>query len=332
MLVIWILFLALLREPPCPGRAAAVPEPPGGAPRARRDAGGRGGVYEHLGGAPRRRKLYCATKYHLQIHPSGRINGTLEKNSAFSEYRPGPGGDGAPEPAAAPLCPGPGECWTGRWPSLPRCPERPHRGGRGSSAGTGGIPRGWGFGPLPSPRQLPCPGAGSTPGPRTGTGEPPSRLCRVRGPDPPHPKFPRRVVRPCPAQPAPAVTWGQPCPSPARWAAGARHLPGAHPRALWGRPLSPGPSQPGLSQTTSVPVPCTGDGDESGSVGREGGCAREESGVQPRGSPRRPRTQPGHPGMCKSRLVMAHRDRETSGMCLKSIKENHYFLENPPWL
>ncbi|NWV18057.1 FGF3 factor, partial [Origma solitaria] len=34
--------------------------------------------------APRRRKLYCATKYHLQIHPSGRINGTLEKNSAFS--------------------------------------------------------------------------------------------------------------------------------------------------------------------------------------------------------------------------------------------------------
>uniref|UniRef100_A0A4X2M337 Fibroblast growth factor n=1 Tax=Vombatus ursinus TaxID=29139 RepID=A0A4X2M337_VOMUR len=41
--------------------------------RLRRDAGGRGGVYEHLGGAPRRRKLYCATKYHLQIPPSGRV-------------------------------------------------------------------------------------------------------------------------------------------------------------------------------------------------------------------------------------------------------------------
>uniref|UniRef100_A0A663MHY1 Fibroblast growth factor n=1 Tax=Athene cunicularia TaxID=194338 RepID=A0A663MHY1_ATHCN len=27
---------------------------------------------------------------------------------------------------------------------------------------------------------------------------------------------------------------------------------------------------------------------------------------------------------------MAHRDRETSGICLKSIKENHYFLEENP--
>ncbi|XP_075693151.1 fibroblast growth factor 3 [Rhinoderma darwinii] len=53
-------------------------------PRLRRDAGGRGGVYEHLGGAPRHRKLYCATKYHLQIHLNGKINGTLEKNSIFS--------------------------------------------------------------------------------------------------------------------------------------------------------------------------------------------------------------------------------------------------------
>lgn len=52
--------------------------------RLRRDAGGRGGVYEHLGGAPRRRRLYCATKYHLQIHLNGRIDGTLEKNSIFS--------------------------------------------------------------------------------------------------------------------------------------------------------------------------------------------------------------------------------------------------------
>ncbi|XP_063053844.1 fibroblast growth factor 3 [Engraulis encrasicolus] len=53
-------------------------------PRHRRDAGGRGGVYEHLGGAPRRRKLYCATKYHLQIHPNGQIDGTLEENNPFS--------------------------------------------------------------------------------------------------------------------------------------------------------------------------------------------------------------------------------------------------------
>ncbi|XP_068457686.1 fibroblast growth factor 3 [Clinocottus analis] len=53
-------------------------------PRQRRDAGGRGGVYEHLGGAPRRRKLYCATKYHLQIHPSGKIEGSLEENNPLS--------------------------------------------------------------------------------------------------------------------------------------------------------------------------------------------------------------------------------------------------------
>lgn len=55
-------------------------------PRQRRDAGGRGGVYEHLGGAPRRRKLYCATKYHLQIHPNGKIDGSLEENNPLSEY------------------------------------------------------------------------------------------------------------------------------------------------------------------------------------------------------------------------------------------------------
>uniref|UniRef100_A0A8C4YX09 Fibroblast growth factor n=1 Tax=Gadus morhua TaxID=8049 RepID=A0A8C4YX09_GADMO len=53
-------------------------------PRRRRDAGGRGGVYEHLGGAPRRRKLYCATKYHLQVHPSGRVDGSLEENHQLS--------------------------------------------------------------------------------------------------------------------------------------------------------------------------------------------------------------------------------------------------------
>ncbi|XP_074698457.1 fibroblast growth factor 3 [Strix aluco] len=87
MVIIWILFLSLLQEPWSPGRATGVPGAAGASPRdprPRRDAGGRGGVYEHLGGAPRRRKLYCATKYHLQIHPNGKINGTLEKNSVFS--------------------------------------------------------------------------------------------------------------------------------------------------------------------------------------------------------------------------------------------------------
>ncbi|XP_004627387.1 fibroblast growth factor 3 [Octodon degus] len=72
--LIWLLLLSLLE----PGWPAADPRA-----RLRRDAGGRGGVYEHLGGAPRRRKLYCATKYHLQLHPSGRVNGSLE-NSAYS--------------------------------------------------------------------------------------------------------------------------------------------------------------------------------------------------------------------------------------------------------
>ncbi|KAL4622882.1 fibroblast growth factor 3-like [Arapaima gigas] len=67
-----------------PGCQEAAPLREASDPRHRRDAGGRGGVYEHLGGAPRRRKLYCATKYHLQIHPSGRIDGSLEENSPFS--------------------------------------------------------------------------------------------------------------------------------------------------------------------------------------------------------------------------------------------------------
>ncbi|XP_004618639.1 fibroblast growth factor 3 [Sorex araneus] len=70
----WLLLLGLLGL----GGPAAGP----GA-RLRRDAGGRGGVYEHLGGAPRRRKLYCATRYHLQLHPSGRVNGSLE-DGAYS--------------------------------------------------------------------------------------------------------------------------------------------------------------------------------------------------------------------------------------------------------
>lgn len=104
MLVIWILLLSLWQQPCAPGPAGASP----GDPRPRRDAGGRGGVYEHLGGAPRRRKLFCATKYHLQVHPNGKINGTLEKNSVFSEYRahlsPGRaerGGGRPPGPVAA---------------------------------------------------------------------------------------------------------------------------------------------------------------------------------------------------------------------------------------
>lgn len=99
--LIWLLLLSLLE----PGWPAAGP----GA-RLRRDAGGRGGVYEHLGGAPRRRKLYCATKYHLQLHPSGRVNGSLE-NSAYSECR------ARGEPAGSP--------GTGAWEGLARqgCPR-----------------------------------------------------------------------------------------------------------------------------------------------------------------------------------------------------------------
>lgn len=84
MLMIPLLVLLSLLDPVTPRARCA----PGQAcdPRQRRDAGGRGGVYEHLGGAPRRRKLYCATKYHLQIHPNGKIDGSLEENNPFSEY------------------------------------------------------------------------------------------------------------------------------------------------------------------------------------------------------------------------------------------------------
>ncbi|KAI3377216.1 hypothetical protein L3Q82_009128 [Scortum barcoo] len=85
MLMIPLLVLLSLLDPVSPRARCA----PGQAcdPRQRRDAGGRGGVYEHLGGAPRRRKLYCATKYHLQIHPNGKIDGSLEENNPLSEYR-----------------------------------------------------------------------------------------------------------------------------------------------------------------------------------------------------------------------------------------------------
>ncbi|XP_070836753.1 fibroblast growth factor 3 [Chaetodon trifascialis] len=82
MLLIPLLVLVSLCDPVSPRASCA----PGQAcdPRQRRDAGSRGGVYEHLGGAPRRRKLYCATKYHLQIHSSGKIDGSLEENNPFS--------------------------------------------------------------------------------------------------------------------------------------------------------------------------------------------------------------------------------------------------------
>lgn len=88
MLVIPLLVLLNLLDPVSSKSSCAT-----GAAcdlRQRRDAGGRGGVYEHLGGAPRRRKLYCATKYHLQIHTNGRIGGSLEDNNPFSEYSPTP--------------------------------------------------------------------------------------------------------------------------------------------------------------------------------------------------------------------------------------------------
>ncbi|XP_074479541.1 fibroblast growth factor 3 [Sebastes fasciatus] len=78
-----VLLLSLLVEPVSP-RGARCAQGQACDPRPRRDAGGRGGVYEHLGGAPRRRKLYCATKYHLQIHPNGKIDGSLEENDPFS--------------------------------------------------------------------------------------------------------------------------------------------------------------------------------------------------------------------------------------------------------
>lgn len=60
--------------------------------------------------------------------------------------------------------------------------------------------------------------------------------------------------------------------------------------------------------------------------GGEGACrCLREPPQSPVGTarPRRPRKR-------KSRLVMAHRDRGTSGICLKSIKENHDFLEENP--
>lgn len=120
--LIWLLLLGLLE----PGWPAAGP---GG--RLRRDAGGRGGVYEHLGGAPRRRKLYCATKYHLQLHPSGRVNGSLE-NSAYSECaaprrRAGHPRGGSQEGLVREGCPGTqtSPAARGRPPGSPGLPQRP---------------------------------------------------------------------------------------------------------------------------------------------------------------------------------------------------------------
>ncbi|XP_017275095.1 fibroblast growth factor 3 [Kryptolebias marmoratus] len=85
MLVIPVLLLVLSLLDPVRPRARCAPGHGQACdPRRRRDAGGRGGVYEHLGGAPRRRKLYCATKYHLQIHANGKIDGSLEENNPLS--------------------------------------------------------------------------------------------------------------------------------------------------------------------------------------------------------------------------------------------------------
>lgn len=61
--------------------------------------------------------------------------------------------------------------------------------------------------------------------------------------------------------------------------------------------------------------------------GGERGSAPGEPPAPPH--PARAQPRPRQPRLRKSRLVMVHRDRETSGICLKSIKENHYFLENP---
>lgn len=86
MLMLVPLLLSLSLFGPVSARVSCSPGQQACDPRRRRDAGGRGGVYEHLGGAPRRRKLYCATKYHLQIHPNGKIDGSLEENNPYSEY------------------------------------------------------------------------------------------------------------------------------------------------------------------------------------------------------------------------------------------------------
>uniref|UniRef100_A0A8C6WJJ2 Fibroblast growth factor n=1 Tax=Neogobius melanostomus TaxID=47308 RepID=A0A8C6WJJ2_9GOBI len=83
LMLVPLLLLACLSDP-VSARVSCGPGQKACDPRRRRDAGGRGGVYEHLGGAPRRRKLYCATKYHLQIHPNGKIDGSLEENNPYS--------------------------------------------------------------------------------------------------------------------------------------------------------------------------------------------------------------------------------------------------------
>lgn len=137
--LIWLLLLSLLE----PGWPAAGP----GA-RLRRDAGGRGGVYEHLGGAPRRRKLYCATRYHLQLHPNGRVNGSLE-NSAYSECpapaaprRGSPGRSGVPREkgrrAKGDRESGPPTTARGRPSGSPFLPSTSRRRARGELGGGGG--------------------------------------------------------------------------------------------------------------------------------------------------------------------------------------------------
>lgn len=72
--------------------------------------------------------------------------------------------------------------------------------------------------------------------------------------------------------------------------------------------------------------------------GRQKGGEQGSVSPLPRGEPRAPphpapvagTARPRCPEKSKSRLVMAHGDRETSGICLKAVKENHYFLEEKP--
>lgn len=150
--LIWLLLLSLL-EPSWPAGPGA---------RLRRDAGGRGGVYEHLGGAPRRRKLYCATKYHLQLHPSGRVNGSLE-NSAYSEWRAARPGE--ERRAAGSALEG---CRKGTTPRGRR-PPRPRRRAqkKGVRGAGGGVGVGWGSRP-PRTRAAAFRGPALSPGPPAG--------------------------------------------------------------------------------------------------------------------------------------------------------------------
>lgn len=100
-----------------------------------------------------RRQLYCATKYHLQLHPSGRVGGSLGTN-AYSEC-PGPGRSGAGAGEARMPARGRGPTLRpGATAGVPWAPQRlgaEERGSTGWGGGRGSRPRGpewW----LPRPR------------------------------------------------------------------------------------------------------------------------------------------------------------------------------------